>query len=705
MKIFSPLLLRSGFLLWLLTLTASGVNIGNFVWHDFDADGTQDAGEPGISGVTVQLWNSAKTSLLDSAVTNSTGNYTVTAAGAGNYRIRIVLPSLHQSFSPKNLAGGDDQKDSDINPSGADLGFTDVFTIAPNVISTTIHDAGLISELPIGHTIGNYVFRSSADGTQPGSGFNGVTVQLLNSAGGVLQTTVSAAMGPLNGRYSFDAPPGTYRLKFLSPGGYVPSPDQNNGGDDTLDSDINANGETALFSLAAGQVRTDLDAAFVNLVNIGNFVWHDFDSDGAQDAGEPGIGGVTVQLWNSGKTSLLDSAVTSTSGTYSITAPGPGSYRVRVVLPSLNQSFSPKNLAGGDDQKDSDINPSGADLGFTDSFTIAPNVISTTIFDAGLISELPIGHTIGNYVFRNSADGTQPGFGFNGVTVQLLNVAGDVLQTTVSAALGSQNGRYSFDAPPGTYRLRFLSPAGYVPSPDRNNGGDDTLDSDINANGETALFILAAGQVRTDLDAAFVNLVNIGNLVWNDADEDGLKDAAEPGIPDVVVELWNSAKTQRLDSAVTNASGFYALTAPGPGDYRIWVLRPLATDLFSPANAGADDLADSDILSTPADFGFSATFTIAPNVISTTIHDAGLIFLPGPRTIPDLAILTLDASAPSLSFTGPVGGTYLIERSTNLGSWATTVSSFTTSGSKNLINLPALPPATLQAFWRVHRTR
>ena len=32
---------------------------------------------------------------------------------------------------------------------------------------------------------------------------------------------------------------------------------------------------------------------------IGDFVWHDQDGDGIQDAGEPGIGGITVVLTNS----------------------------------------------------------------------------------------------------------------------------------------------------------------------------------------------------------------------------------------------------------------------------------------------------------------------------------------------------------------------------------------------------------------------
>ena len=195
----------------------------------------------------------------------------------GDYRVRVVLPGIMDSFSPNNQAGGDDLLDSDINPTGTSLGFTDIFTIASNVISMTHIDAGII------------IFR---------------------------------------------APTATR----------TPTP-----------------------------------------INIGNFVWDDLDQDGRQDVGEPGLAGITVQLWNSTKTQLIDSTTTNGTGNYFVVAPTPGSYRLRVVLPAINDAFSPKDLAGGDDTLDSDINPTGTNLGFTDVFNLASNVISTTLWDAGII--------------------------------------------------------------------------------------------------------------------------------------------------------------------------------------------------------------------------------------------------------------------------------------------------------------------------------
>lgn len=129
------------------TRTPTPINLGNFVWDDIDSDGRQDAGEPGLSGVTVQLWNSAKTQLIASGITNANGNYTVIAPLPGQYRIRVLLANAAQSFSPKDQAGGDNILDSDINPAGTNLGFTDIIDIASNVISMTSIDAGVIVPL------------------------------------------------------------------------------------------------------------------------------------------------------------------------------------------------------------------------------------------------------------------------------------------------------------------------------------------------------------------------------------------------------------------------------------------------------------------------------------------------------------------------------------------------------------------------------
>ena len=46
------------------------------------------------------------------------------------------------------------------------------------------------------------------------------------------------------------------------------------------------------------------------MLTLGNKVWSDLNSDGIQNDGEPGIPGVTVNLYYSGATSALATAIT-----------------------------------------------------------------------------------------------------------------------------------------------------------------------------------------------------------------------------------------------------------------------------------------------------------------------------------------------------------------------------------------------------------
>jgi hypothetical protein len=52
-------------------------------------------------------------------------------------------------------------------------------------------------------------------------------------------------------------------------------------------------------------------------VQVGNRVWHDLDSDGIQDAGEPSIAGVTVRLYDAAGVEVVGSAITDSNGEYS----------------------------------------------------------------------------------------------------------------------------------------------------------------------------------------------------------------------------------------------------------------------------------------------------------------------------------------------------------------------------------------------------
>ena len=399
------------------TRTPTPINIGNFVWDDLDGDGRQDAGEPGLEGVTVQLWNSSKTTLIATDVTDVNGLYTVVAPVPGNYRVRVVLPSISDQFSVKDSAAAGDNADSDINPSGTSFGFTDIIAIADNVISITRIDAGIIkfrtptpTRTPTPINIGNFVWDDlDGDGRQdPGEpGLEGVTVQLWNSAKSVL---ISTDVTDANGLYTVVAPtPGNYRVRVVLPAiNDQFSPKDNAAAGDNADSDINPSGTssgfTDIIAIAANVISiSNIDAGIIKFrtptptrtptpINVGNFVWHDLDGDGEQDPGEPGLFGVRVQLWNSTKTVMYGETTTNASGLYVLVAPTPGSYRVRVLLPNPGDQFSPKDVLAAGDNKDSDITNTlliPANFGYTSVYTFNSNLISIVSIDAGIVTDNP----------------------------------------------------------------------------------------------------------------------------------------------------------------------------------------------------------------------------------------------------------------------------------------------------------------------------
>jgi Bacterial Ig-like domain (group 3)/SdrD B-like domain/Domain of unknown function (DUF4214)/Putative Ig domain/CARDB len=100
-------------------------------------------------------------------------------------------------------------------------------------------------------------------------------------------------------------------------------------------------GTYVLHFTAANGVGSNATQTFTLTVNapaaptISGNVFQDFNLNGTQDSGEPGIAGVTLylDLNNSGVLAAGDpTAITDSNGDYSLTAPGPGTYTLREVL-------------------------------------------------------------------------------------------------------------------------------------------------------------------------------------------------------------------------------------------------------------------------------------------------------------------------------------------------------------------------------------
>ena len=115
--------------------------IGDLVWNDLNRNGLQDPGEPGLEGVTVELYQSNGT-LTATDVTNSSGLYAFDNVIPGDYYLVFTAPAGY-SFAHRDQ-GADDSLDSDADPA---TGRTATTTIAPGEEDLS-QDAGLYLLVP-----------------------------------------------------------------------------------------------------------------------------------------------------------------------------------------------------------------------------------------------------------------------------------------------------------------------------------------------------------------------------------------------------------------------------------------------------------------------------------------------------------------------------------------------------------------------------
>ena len=307
---------------------------------------------------------------------------------------------------------------------------------------------------------------------------------------------------------------------------------------------------------------------------LGDQVWHDLDADGLQDADEQGIGGATVQLVRdmdadgqyTSANEVIATTTTDDTGHYEFRGLAPGvDYQVRFTLPSGFDATSPRQADG------SAASGANSDGLLSDVLVLAPGEYNSGI-DAGFYRYAALGDTVWLDADRNGQQDLGEA-GVANVTVKLLDAAGNVVATQAT----SDAGAYQFlGLVPGSYSVQFIQPAGYTfTSADT---GLDATDSDADpATGLTAAVLLQSGDNVLSIDAGLVTAqapakAHIGNLVFEDANANGVQDAGEVGVIGATILLKDAAGNV-LASTTSDDAGRYGFDVDA-GTYSLQVVVP-----------------------------------------------------------------------------------------------------------------------------------
>ena len=442
--------------------------LGDTVWIDDNADGVVDAGETGIAGVEVSLTGAATAT----ATTNADGEYEFTGLPIGSYTV---------SVSGVALAGLQQTHDLDdpitVSPATANTANVDLVLSAAGdaVVSRDDVDFGYRQ---FGSISGSVLDADLADGS---NGISGVTITLYvdtNADGVLTQDEINAQSGApttttgSDGSYDFaDVSPGNYFLVEQDPAGYDADVSDS---DTTPEDGIDANTPVDdIIPVIVGTGEADNDNDFVERKtgSIGDTIWSDENGNGVQDAGETGIDGVTVTLFDSAGIAV-DSQVAASGGQYLFTDLPAGSYTVSVSgapLDGLSQTYDLDDgngpfatvnssvviLAVDEDKLD-------VDFGFIQLGTIS-----------GTVLEDSTGDNAGDRVLEY-ANG-QP------VVVMLELFAADASGNPVGQALALTTANTTT----GAYEFTDLLPGDYVVVQTQPNGFDSVMDHDVNADGDS----------------------------------------------------------------------------------------------------------------------------------------------------------------------------------------------------------------------------
>ncbi len=511
--------------------------VAGVLYYDLNGNGVQDAGEAALSNVQVTLSVDANSDgtfeSTRSTTTGSNGAYQFSNLYSGIYRVSVDAASLP----------GEVTAISDRDGSGSSN--TATFTVYAGGADTS---ASFTYQRSHTHVIaGTLFYDANNNGTRETSepALSGVRVWLAIDANsdGVVDSTISTTTSS-TGAYQFSGLySGRYQVRVDSTTLVEVSP--------LGDADGVSTPNVASLTIAAGGSNPTANFTYVRSSNhvISGVLYYDANSNGTRDANEPFMSGVTVTLAidanSDGTIDSTRSTTTSSTGAYQFSNLYSGIYDVSVTTTGFAGDVVP--VADAD----------GLSTANRASFTISPGGSNPT---ANFTYRRTNTRTITGTLFYDlNSNGTKDAneSGIAGVTVRLaVDANSDGTTDSTLTVTTSSSGVYTFsNLYAGLYRVTV----------DSTSLGEVTpiADADGISTRNTAAFTLSVGGSNPTANFTYVRTHThvVAGTIYYDADQDGVQDSGEPGIPTVTVRLAIDANgdgvTDSTLVAVTNLYGAY----------------------------------------------------------------------------------------------------------------------------------------------------
>ncbi len=569
--------------------------IGDFVWVDENGDGTQNPGEPGVNGVTVNLRGAGPDGAFNTADdTNATtvtapnqqgdGYYLFSNRAPGRYYVIFELPQGYR-FTRANV--GDDRFDSDADPTN---GRTAQFSIQSGARNLTI-DAGLLRLAPEIRIV------KSPDLQKINRAATAAFTIYVENVGenALVGVAVSDPLAPDCDAVIGDLAVGesvTYECQldgverdFVNVATVTGQDDRGNAVEDTDDAVVDVLPTVELLKISDPNSRPEPGGKFDFLLIIRN------------TSSEP------VEITELTDTNALSAACLGLIG-QTIPADGAVSCPYAVSHSEIDIYLNVAGVSVMDDEE----NPASATAEATvEVFDVPPSIVVEKTANPTSVPASGDEVTFTVTVFNTSIEPITLFFLEDDIHGPLAGQGSCSLPQAIAVG--------------GSYTCAFTVTV--VPGEE---GETDTVTGQANDDeGNTA----TDSDTATVLPAVVEANASVGDFVWNDLDIDGLQDPDEPGIAGVRVQLFN-AENVLIGEAITDSSGFYRIDKLFPGEYYLGFSSATRADFvsFSPLNVGNDPNRDSDAYRAETTGesiqGRTRLFNLAPGAEDMS-WDAGLV--------------------------------------------------------------------------------